>query len=211
MFRSICFLLFLFTFTATISAQRTAASETRDLANFNTVDVSHNIKTSIRQGSTYAVKITADDNLIDRVETRIRGERLIITLANGDDRNSNVHIDITMPVLRGINASGSSAIRVDGFNQTRSDVELNASGASVIAIQQSTAGHLDLTTSGASKIDCPDFLALTADISISGNSSVNFYVKNSISGSAADASSVWYKGNPEVRVATSGASRLRSY
>ena len=53
--------------------------ETRDLPSFSGVNVSGSMDVYLTQGTTQAVKVEADDNLLKLIKTKVRGQELFIS------------------------------------------------------------------------------------------------------------------------------------
>jgi hypothetical protein len=69
--------------------------------------------------------------------------------------------------------------------------------------------YLNGKLSGASQINAFDLTVEASELSLSGASIAKVWVTKSLNVDASGASSVRYKGNPEIRKQLSGASTLR--
>ena len=210
-------LLLAMLFIGALNAQRgeegsgNLVTQDRDLRDFDEIAVSHAIAAAITQGNRFSVVIEADDNIINQVETKIRGGKLSISLPDGFNfvRNVTIRATITMPELNGVQASGATRLTAIGFNQTGASLDLMVSGASRVIFENSSYQNLDLKVSGASHIDLEDLAAKTANLAASGASKIKLNVSDRIGGSASGASNVTYTGRPAGNVRTSGASSVR--
>jgi len=167
--------------------------ETREFANenFSRVDVSATIRVDITRSDTYAVKVTANDNLFDYIEVTQTGDTLRLRLKPFFSfRNTTVNAVITMPDLRALNLSGASSGELAGFQ---------------------SGGATDITVSGASRLDIVSLQAQDLTMEISGASRANGFVEAgdgrfTVSG----ASNLELNGSADsARMDGSGASSLR--
>ena len=217
MHRFTALLLLFALFTTAAHAQRrikgsgNLITEQRDVRGFDEVSTSHAIKVDIRQGNSFKVTVEADDNVMNLVETEVRGSQLRIGLPNGNYsmNNTTIHVSVVMPSLTDVRLSGASNAMVSDFDQPGGDLELDLSGASRIEFKNCTVDEVDITASGASSIRARDLSAKEADINANGASSVKISVSDRLKGKASGASSVRYTGSPTVDVNSSGASSIR--
>lgn len=165
-------------------------TETREVATFSAIELSGVIELDliVDPGAAQSVTVTYDDNIIDRVVTRVSGDTLVlelegsVNLTGGADRL----VAVTMNELTGLEASGATDVEATGKTTSYT---LDASGASTVLLRTLTATDIELDVSGAS----------TVEISATGT------VRGSLSG----ASNLDVYGEPaSVLVDSSGASDL---
>ncbi|MDJ0952959.1 MAG: DUF2807 domain-containing protein [Acidimicrobiia bacterium] len=165
-------------------------TETRSVAGFDGVEVSSavNLDLVVDPGAAHSVVVTYDDNILDNVITRVSNGVLIVELEGSLNLSGNVDrvVEVVTPQLVVIEASGASSVKATG---PVTSLELGASGASSIDLDDLDLGDVTLDVSGASSV------ALTTE--------------GSVRGSVSGASSVVVSGNPvAVDVDVSGASSL---
>ncbi len=213
MLRFSCFLILLTCFSSFACAQRYKGSgdlvkQERSVRDFDGLKFSSAIKVDVVQGDDYSVVVEADDNIIDRVLTEVRGSRLVLSLDGNSFNNVTIRINITMPSLTQIVGSGATRATISGFNEN--SMEVKVSGASHLSFSNSSVGDLELDAAGASNVDLKDLRAQTADIDVAGASSVKLHVEKEVEGDVSGASSVRCSGGASSRVNTSGAGRFRN-
>lgn len=204
--------------------------ETRqfDLADFTAVEISHAIQAELIQSDSYAVQITADDNMFDRIEVIKSARTLRIGLQrNVSYRNNTVRAKISMPNLREVELSGASQGTLTGFSSTddlrvvlsgastlrgdisAGDIRCNVSGASALVLRGAGRNGM-LTVSGASTVDLQQFSLHDLDAEVSGASRAEVEVSGTLNATLSGASSLIYGGNPRLdRTSVTGASTLR--
>jgi hypothetical protein len=167
--------------------------ETKDynFSDFSKVEVSSAFEFEISQSSSYSISITADDNVIEKVQVTKEGDTLKIGLNRIIGLGSvTLKAAVTMPQLRGLDISGASRGTVYNFSSTE-NLDVGVSGASSLDLVDISAGDVKCEVSGASKIT-GDITAADADFDVSGASTVQ------LEGSAID-----------IVVDASGASRFK--
>ena len=211
-----------------IDGASTLETREMDFSDFNMVKAGYAFQVDITRANSFSVSITMNDNLFDYLVIEQSGDTLNIGLEpNHSYRNIQHRATITMPELRGLELSGASKGDVSGFSSTDS-LQLEASGASFLDINDVKAGDTEFTISGASKaygsieiangtfrISGASNVSLEGTagdvvLEVSGASSVNlgdFTVADASVG-ASGASSVTVSASGTLDVDVSGASRL---
>lgn len=198
-----------------------------DITDFEGVMTDHAFNIAITQGETYAVSVTVDENVIDRLTVEKDGDTLVIGFTRGLITVHTLQAEITMPRLSGVNASGASTVALVGFSggmafngvvsgasritgdMSAARTVLELSGASNVTLR-GESDSLDATASGASKLNLGELAVRSATVNLSGASSALVNVSEALDATASGASTVAYLGNPQVRADTSGASTVKS-
>ena len=208
-----------------IGSNDTTTSEF-DLDGFSEVSAASAFRVTITQGESFAVSVTANQNVMDDVRVDVRGVKLVLELTRTNYTNLDLSAEITMPELTAVEVSGASTVQFSGFGATdrfdaqasgASKVEgtltaneamLEASGASTITLDGS-ADALNARASGASNLVLGELAAATAVVEVSGASRADVNVSESLSVTASGASSVRYAGAAEIDdLNVSGASTV---
>ncbi|MDL2257243.1 DUF2807 domain-containing protein [Bacteroidales bacterium OttesenSCG-928-I14] len=106
-----------------------------------------------------------------------------------------------------IDISGSSDM--EGFYFTGYSLEIEIGGASDCNMS-GEVNNVSLTCNGSSDVKALDLYTNTLDVNINGSSDAKMSVSYKITGSISGASSLEYRGNPDVsEVKLSGASELK--
>lgn len=125
-----------------------------EFSDFTVVQVEHAFQVEITQSSAYSVSVTADDNLIERVQVSKKGETLQVGIEPGYEmccRWTMLRAEVTMPDLYELRLSGASSGTVRGFSSSHSFV-LRVSGASSVNAVDMSAGDVEVDVSGSSKV-----------------------------------------------------------
>lgn len=210
-----------------IRGEGPVVAETRNIADFDQIDLAVDGEVILKQGPTQEVEIEAQENILDILETKVRKGKLEIGFGHHQVRRyKEIKIYITVPEVTYLKVSGSGKIIGDtdfesedvslvisgsgsidfgALNATRIDSDISGSGD--LYLNGSCAEHLS-TISGSGKIRAYELLSAETNIRISGSGnaeiSVSDYLKAKVSGSG----KVRYKGNPTVDVDISGSGKV---
>ena len=106
-----------------------AATETRDLPRFRSVELAGSNIVTIRVGEEQSVVVRADDNLVDRVTTAVQEGSLVIGNIPGSyATRSPMSVTVSMPSLDALTLTGSGVIAVTGIEASSLTVRLPGSG-----------------------------------------------------------------------------------
>jgi hypothetical protein len=180
-------------------------SESRSAGSFHRIDVGGAMDVTVKVGPKQSIEITADDNLLSHIRSRVDGGTLIIDIKGSTSSTSQIRVAITVPSLDAVEASGATKFTIQGLHTTKFAVE--ASGASHVHAAGS-ANVLNIEASGASKVDLSSISATTAQVEASGASNVRVQASQAIEGSLSGASNLTYAGNAKTTVDSSGASNV---
>ncbi len=164
--------LSLFLSIAFLAAQ---TRETRNVDTFTKISFRVPGKLYLRQGSPQKVEIEGKKDVLEELEVKVDGSRLIIGAENKwdwrwkDDDRINVYI--TVKDIEGLSVSGSGDI-IGETRITAKDLALNVSGSGNLKIEADASGHMEADVSGSGDLHvkgkCRDF-----DSDVSGSGKVN--------------------------------------
>ncbi len=205
-------------------------TQLRDVENFNGLKVQNAIKVELSYGNSNSVSITTSDPDDQRkVITEVKNGILFIHVEKGNWSwtNRQVIAHVTMQTINSLDVSGACTILIkDKILSKNLDIELSGassikgeikainlnaeiSGASSFKIS-GISENTTIKANGASSFKAFDFSCDNAEIVVSGASSVSITVNKSLSAIASGASSISYKGNPQVKESkSSGASSIK--
>lgn len=188
-----------------IKGSGVTATEKRDVSGFTSIETGGAIEVEIVAQKEYSVEVETDDNLIQYVETRVKGSRLEIKTTERLKMKTPVKVRISAPNIEGIDVSGASKVSV--IDLKNESLKVEASGASKVKVAGSSA-KLIVELSGASKLDADELQSSQALVDASGASSASVSVTENLSADLSGASRVTYSGDPQVSKSTSGASSV---
>jgi len=188
-------------------------SETRKVGDFTKIDISGDFKIILKQDSSLNLNITADNNLLKYIKTRVDGDKLYIHTKKHLCNSGQLTVIIGVHNLDELKASGALDISSDG-TLTVKDIDFDVAGTSKLTLNlnaanvttsgsgltemdltgQATSHHVDI--SGVAKIYAFGFIVGDYDIETSGASHCDINVLKTLRVSSSGASEVKYKGNP---------------
>jgi len=214
--------------TALVSAQK----RTIDVNSFSELSLGISANLYVKQGSNEKVEIECDDDIFDKIEFNMSGDRLSIIKEgrwNWRDGwgNSEVTIYVTMKEIERLSVSGSGDLEGEGTFKV-DDIELAISGSGdmnvgvegdEVEMRISGSGNIrvsgaandaDAKISGSGKVKAEDLMVNVFDASISGSGSCYITVKDEIDARISGSGNVYYSGNPNrINSNSSGSGKVR--
>ncbi len=206
------------------------SAETRDLPSFSAISLGISANVVVKQGSPQSVRLEGDAKDLERIDTRVRDDELVIEMFKGGGGNNNlgrVTIYITVPEVDKLAVGGSGEIRSDGPIKTDNlklkitgsgDVELEAeademeskiSGSGQIVLS-GKAGSNRITISGSGQLKAEALRTKECKIKISGSGNCRVEVAERLEVDVSGSGNVYYRGDPErVYSNIAGSGNLR--
>ncbi len=202
-------------------------SEKRELADFNSIEVSGGIKLDLTQQANQDVNVSTLSEYLPNVKTEVTDGVLKIYSSDRLIR-PNIKVSIGLDSLQSLKATGASKIDfLNTFNVKNLNIKLE--GASKTDIKVNSAQKLDVSLTGASKfdvegmadsiivvgsgasnVDTDDVKAKYVKVNFSGASKAEVYASEEFVGEVSGASSISVSGNPQKRSnQTSGGSSVK--
>ncbi|MCE7991435.1 MAG: DUF2807 domain-containing protein [Roseivirga sp.] len=227
--RTLLTILFIASFSLTTLAQN---KETRDVRDFDEVAMRVAGKVLITQGNKNEVILEGDPDLLEEIETEVRGGRLNIKNKRerwwrSNNRRNRLTVYITVKKLRGAYVSGSgdiisqNTLKTDDFTASiagSGDIEIDIeaeyvqskiSGSGNIELQgKSDRAKLSISGSGkylAEKLTVGDY-----QISMSGSGRGSINVDGDLDVRISGSGKIYYMGRPtSVNSSVSGSGSVR--
>lgn len=184
----------------------TFTTEERIVDNFTGLHISDGTEATVRFGEERSVFIRVNDNLVDRVRTEVRSDVLVVELRNGNYRNTDLSVEITVPDLSFLRASDGAKINAGPFSGL-DDLQLEASDGAKITVAGSTES-MQVRASDSGKIFAFDVETEDCDAVVSDGAEVEVSVIDALTGRVSDGGRVFYHGAPTISVATSDGGRV---
>jgi len=212
-----------------IKGNGNVVKQERSVSSFTGIDVGGAFKVYLTQGEKETLVVEADENLLDIIETEVRGNTLRIKTSQDIRDSKALNIYITFKNLEDLDVSG--ACNLTGENKFKlGDLDLGCSGASDVMLKLSaedvnldcsgasemdiygSAETIDLDVSGASHIDAFEFEVKICKADVSGASRAKVFVTGELSAEVSGAASLKYKGDAVItNHDVSGAGSLKKY
>ena len=188
----------------TINGSGNLTSESRDVGAFTRVSSEGVFEVTINQGATQSVEITADDNVIGRVRTRVVNDELQLYLEDGYSYSGiTLRANISATSLSGLFNSGAGNMEVTGVDQPGAFTIVNF-GSGNISIA-GTASSLSIRNEGSGNISAFDFPVENCSVDIEGSGNAEVHCSDNLDVSIEGSGNVLYKGNPSINTSISGS------
>ncbi|RPJ24255.1 MAG: DUF2807 domain-containing protein [Chloroflexi bacterium] len=200
-------------------------TETRNVSDFQAIEVNYPAQVLVKQGTKESVKIEAEDNLLPDLRTQVRNGVLEISYKRQNARHVNptkvVRITIVVKDLADVEFTSAGELVIEKLDTDNLDVSLsgagnlelndiqvrnlsvNLSGAGSMSAS-GTADNLDVTISGFGDFRGAELHDKEADVNISGAGSATVWVDNDLIAQISGAGSVSYYGSASVSRQISG-------
>lgn len=180
-----------------------AVTETRTLDPFTKVKSEGVFDVTITQGPEQSVEITADDNIIGFVKTRVVNNELRLSLKNDGYHEVTLKARITVPRLNGLNNSGTGHIEMTGFSEDGAFKMVN-SGTGHIKMAGS-ANSLSVYNEGTGSVQGFHFNVKEADVKNLGSGQIEVHCSEHLKVDIEGSGKVFYKGQPSLQVDITGS------
>lgn len=168
----------------------------------------------VTQGSTFKVELEGDPDILEKIETRVEGNRLII--GTGDrwynwrwDSNDRIRAYVTLPVVEGLSVSGSGSL-VGKSKISAEGLDLRVSGSGALQITADVKGTLGADVSGSGDLEMTGSAgSVDSDVSGSGKVILNCSVRDRASFEISGSGKIEASGSAkEVRASISGSGKV---
>lgn len=179
---------------STTEGSGVAATQTRHLAPFHSVQLAGSNNIVIHVGEKQSVVVKADTNLLDRVTTKVQSGELVVGNTPGSlQPKSPMSVDVTVPTLTALTLSGSGNIVVGGVKTENLEVTLPGSGT---LTGSGTATRLHVAIDGSGTVQFTGLVAGDVRAAVDGSGSIFVTATRSLDGSVAGSGSILYTGSP---------------
>jgi len=210
-----------------VSGSGSTGTETRSVSGFTGVETHGAIDLVVRQGD-FNVKVEADQNLLQYIETTVENGHLVIGFRNGlsiEDINT-AKVYVSAPELNDFETHGSGNINGEGKISDKNKIAINVSGSGDVklhidcpAVVTETHGSGNLTIDGESKsisttvsgsgdVKLADLKAETVKVSIHGSGDTEVFASESLDADIFGSGNVHYKGEPKISSSIHGSGEV---
>jgi hypothetical protein len=185
-------------------------TETRELDGFSSIELGGALDLIVHVGAAeQKVVISGDDNIVPLIETRVAGDKLHIDHEGWLRPELPLKVEVWLPKLEAVEASGATDIDVENLAGERFELEL--SGAGDVELR-GKVDVLDVEISGAGDLDARSLEAKQVTIDLSGAGEAKVWATAKLDVDISGAGEVEYWGNPsEVEQDITGAGSLHRH
>jgi hypothetical protein len=203
--------------------------EKRDVGNFDKVATTSSGDVVITQTGEESLIVETDDNIMQYVETEVRGKTLYLGIKPGAANPSptRLRFTVTADELAGLETSSSGDIDSGSIETDYLDVKVSSSGdisidsldAWALAVKISSSGSVevsgevseqDVTISSSGEYRAGDLRSETTEMTISSSGDATVWVTESLDVRLSSSGSVNYYGNPRTDVSATSSGKAKS-
>jgi len=178
-------------------------TEERDVSGFTAVSLQGIGELFVDQTGTESLAITADDNLLPYIKTRISGDKLIISIEENTTFNnvSELTYHVTVANLDELELDGFGQVTVSNLNGESLSVQLDGAGSITVS------GEVDRQTveiNGAGGYDAAELKSQEATVTHNGAGLAVVQVSDQLDAKINGIGTVEYIGDPQVTKDVSG-------
>lgn len=210
-----------------IFGSRHLITETRQVSDFERVEISGGGSLEIIQDGTESLTIETDDNIMPYVTSEVSAGLLRVGMDYGVRTflPSKMHVSLHVKDLSAIGTSGSWNVSSSSIQGNSLSIEISGSGDVVIdelTVDELNAtvsgtGSIDLTgeaktetmnISGSGRIETGDFRAQDVTVTISGTGNGTVWATHTLTVEVSGSGTVNYYGSPQVSFNQSGSGKV---
>lgn len=181
--------------TSATEGSGVAATQTRDVAAFHSVELAGGNNVVIHVGGKQSVVVKADDNLLNHVTTTVQSGTLVIGNTPGSlTAKSPMSIEVAVPTLDALTLAGGGNIIVNGIDAESLTVALSGSGN---VTGSGTATSLGVTLGGSGNVWFTRVAANDVHAALSGSGNIFVTALSSLDASVPGSGTISYTGNPQ--------------
>ena len=213
-----------------ISGEGATITRTYSVGTFTSVDAGIDADIYYTPGSTYSVEISAQQNVLDRIEEHVSGSELQIYYTDYAHiwHHTPITIHVTAPLLYGMTINGSGNfyaltplttsplnLKISGsgnINVARfegQNLTANISGSGNITVSGGSVTDESLKISGSGNIDVLGVTASSASTRTSGSGKTTVNATRTLDVNISGSGDVYYTGNPTMNVEISGSGKVK--
>jgi len=200
----------------------------RKVSDFHKIDISGGFDVFITESNREKLRIVADDNLHEYIESRVINNRLIIESTINIRKAKKREIYLEVKSLDDISVSGAVELKANSPLKAET-MKIDASGAVEIYLEiraekliselsgacelylSGKVKKVNMRASGGVEIEAFELITERFDLEISGAGYAAVNTSDLLDVKVSGAAKVRYKGNPDVRKDITGAASLRKY
>jgi hypothetical protein len=201
--------------------------EERDVSGVSGVELAMQGTLQISIGDSESLRVEAEDNLLDYIETDVRAGKLVIETRPGINLRPTRSINYTLTVdgLKTITISSRGNIEAEEMRSESCTVTISSSGnvtidsleCTSLRVDISSSGNLeisggevqeqDITISSSGEYRASDLASVEAEVALTSSGTATIRVSDQLRGRLSSSGNIRYIGNPEVNVRTTSSGR----
>jgi hypothetical protein len=183
-----------------------AKTETRAVGSFSKIELAGSPDIEVAVGSDTSVAVTADDNLLPIIETKVEGDTLKIRSERSYNTSLGVKVDIKVPALDGVSITGSGNIRVAGLQA--GDMGASVTGSGNVTLS-GVVDQLSIRITGSGDVRAGELAAKRVKAAVTGSGNATVRAAEELDARVTGSGNVLYSGHPsQVRRSVTGSGEI---
>jgi Putative auto-transporter adhesin, head GIN domain len=199
-------------------------TDKRAVTGFDSLSLKGSFDVSLVQGAAEGVEVTGDDNIVPLIETRVDGNKLVISSKKGTSFSTRNPITIAVQAknLNAIAVSGSGDVKANGLKVDALGVSISGSGnvkldglqSSSLGVVISGSGDFSasgkattqiISISGSGDVHTEKLEGTDVTVKIAGSGDAQVWAKNTLTASIAGSGDITYIGDAKVTQSVAGS------
>jgi hypothetical protein len=180
-----------------------AKTESRAVASFSKIELAGSPDVEVTIGPDASVAVSADDNILPIIETKVEGDTLRIGSKQSYNTRLGVKVKITVPALDGVAVSGSGDIRATGLKA--GDLEASVTGSGDVTLN-GVVDRLRGQITGSGDLRAGELGAKNVRVTVTGSGDATVRASEELDARVTGSGDVRYSGHPsQVRKSITGS------
>jgi Putative auto-transporter adhesin, head GIN domain len=199
-------------------------TDKRAITGFDSLLLKGSFDVQLVQGAAEGVEVTGDDNIVPLIETRVEGNKLMISSKKGTSFSTRNPITIAVQAKNfnaiavsgsgdvkanslkvdalGVSISGSGNVRLDGLQSSSLGVVISGSGDFSASGKATTQ---IISISGSGDVHTEKLEGADVTVKIAGSGDAQVWAKNTLTASIAGSGDITYIGDAKVTQSVAGS------
>jgi hypothetical protein len=181
-------------------------SEDRAVTSITEIQTTASVITRVTIGAPASLRVTADDNLLDNVSTRVSGTRLEIAIRGSVQTRNPVVVELVVPELAAGAATASARLELAAVDSA--SLRLTAESSGVVTVSGRVA-ELDARGTSSGRLELRDLESSRATVRLDSSAQAWVRAAERITGDVSSSAVLTVLGDPgSVDVTTSSSGRI---
>ena len=176
-----------------IQGSGVSKTESRTVSSFSKIELSGSPEVEVTVGPAASLSVTADDNILPLIETKVDGRTLDIDSKGSYNTSIGVKVKITAPTLEGVSISGSGDIHVTELKAGEFETGITGSGNIVIV---GTSDQLTAQITGSGNLKADELSVKHARVTVTGSGNATIRATDEVDATVTGSGDIRYAGNP---------------
>jgi len=178
-----------------------AKTETREIAAFDTIEVDGALSLDLVTGPLDKLSITADDNLLPLLSTKVTGSKLTVRPTAPMTSKTPIVVSVRAPAVKSVELAGTVHISATGL--TGPSFTLTSTGTTDARLT-GKVDALEIHAGGMGNVHATDLVTKQTHVDITGAGNAEVNATEKLVAEVSGTGSIQYRGSPSVEKKISG-------